>query len=239
MAMKQISSYVAHALAGLSVVVLVACTGEQIGLTELKAVNPTEPLATLEHSSGPADDVNGVANELVRNYQEYTALYSAVEKERPTTENTCFELKEKIAKVKPLLEKQETVLVGTDKLYVQLTALREGDPRIQHASEAGKAHVAKARERVNEYVALAEITDSFTSDCPTEGEMFMHIMTGFSALNAIPQYEAAKAKAPLFNQSARQLEKLSAEERELAYGVVRSLNALTAFGGGTFDPSAQ
>jgi len=226
-------------MSGPAVVTLVACTGAQIGLTEFKAVNPTEPLAVLEPSSGSADEVNVVANELIRNYREYTALYSAVEKERPTTENICFELKEKIVKVKPLLNEQEIALVDTDKLYVQLPALRAGDPKVQHASEAGKAHVAKARERAKEYVALAEITDSLTSDCPTEGEMLMHIMTGVSALNAIPQYEASKAKAPLFNQSARQLEKLSAEESEFAYGIAWSLNALTASGEGAFDPTAH
>jgi len=237
--MKQVPSYLIHAVAGLAVTMLVACTGEQIGLTELKAVNPTEPFATLEPSTGSAGEVDRIANQLIRNYQEYAALYSAVEKERPTTENTCFELKEKVANVKPLLRHQDSVLVGTEKLYLQLTALSEGDPKVQQASGAGKVHVAKARERVKEYVALAEITDSFTSDCPTEGEMFMHIMTGVSALNAIPQYEAAKAKAPLFNQTARQLEKLSAEEKELAYGVVRSLNALTAPGAGAFDPTAH
>jgi len=227
--MKTVGSYLTQIVVPLLLLPLAACTGTQVGLNALKAVNPTEPLAVLKPLPESADKIDGLVNELVLSYHQYGALYSATEKVRPTVENNCYELADKLKQVKPLVEEQEAVLVRTGKLYKELTALRPEDPKVKDATDTGNAYVAKARERIRKFVELSNITLSFTSDCPNAGEMFIHIMTGISA---IVQYENAREKVPLFNKTAKEVEELSTEERALALEVVESLDALTPRDGG-------
>ena len=233
--MKKVSSYLVQAVMSLALLSFVGCTGTQVGLNELKPVNPTEPFAALRLPLESAEKVDGVVNELVLGYQRFGELYSAAEKARPTAENNCYELADMLKQANVFVEQQEFVLVGTEKLYKELTALRPDDPKVKYASDTGNAHVAKARERIRKYTELGKITLSFTSDCPNAGEMFIHVMTGISGL---VQYENARQKAPLFNQTAKQVEDLSVEERALALEVVQALNALTP-GSGSAPSSAD
>lgn len=221
--MKNIFAYVVDALMGLALGSLVACTGAQVGLNEVKPVNPTVPFSTLGLSFDSTSDVDDVVKQLIRSYQQYGALYAAVQKEAPTVENTCYELPEKVTKVRPLVREQETELVNIERSYKQLTTLKENDPQVKYAAETGAAYIAKARERINKYEDLLKIISSFSADCPSGGEMAVHILTGVSGL---AQYMSAREKAPSFNQTGRQLEELSAEEKALADRVVQSLEAL-------------
>lgn len=231
--MTKITSPRTGGLVSLAVIVLAACTGAQIGLNELNAVNPTEPVATLELAPDPSAAIGGVVNRLLEDYRQYGALYSAVEKGRPTAANTCYELKDAVARVRPLLNEQEKVIVDTGTLYAELAKLGPEDQTIKAAAEVGQAAAEKARERVRKYGELMDITASFVADCPTEGEMFVHILTGVTAIGAIGQYQSAKEKAPMFNRTLQQVEVLSAEEKALAYKVAEALKALTAAGGGS------
>jgi len=146
-----------------------------------------------------------------------------VVKEAPTLENTCYEITDKVTRVKALVKEVETEFVGIEKSYKQLTTLKENDPQIQYAAETGEAYIAKAREKFHKYDDLMEITNSFGVDCPRGGELVLDILTGVTGL---ARYERAKEKAPTFNQTGQQLEKLSVEEKELAVKVVQSLEAL-------------
>lgn len=227
--MKKISSCLVDALMRLALVSLVACTGAQVGLNEVKPVNPTAPFSTLPLSFDSTGEVDDVVKQLIRSYQRYGALYTAAQKEAPTVENTCYELPEKVTKVRPLVREHETELVSIEKLYKQLTTLKENDPKIKYAAETGAAYIAKARQRIYKYEDLLKIISSFSADCPSGGEMAVHILTGVSGL---AQYMSAREKAPSFNQTGRQLEELSAEEKELADRVVQSLEALIRQEGG-------
>lgn len=224
--MERISSLRKLVAASLIGILFVGCTGTEIGLNELKAVNPTNPFATLEPSTQAANERDEIVNQLTQSYQQYRALYAQADKERPTAENTCYELTERVARVKPILKKQVSVLVATETSYNKLLGLSEQDSQVERAAETGKLHIAKARERIQKSDELLDITNSFSSDCPTDQEMFLHIMTGVTALGGIAQYENAKAKAPMFNKKVAELENLSAEEKELASTVVKSLTTL-------------
>lgn len=226
--MKKLSSCWINRLMSLAVLSLVACTGAEIGLNELKAVNPTEPLSALEPSLRSTDGIGGLVDRLIRDYRQYGALYSVIEKERPRTSNTCYELTDRVARTKPLLKEQENALADAGTVYEQLTLFAANDQAVRSAAEIGVTFLAKARERVRKYNELADITNSFASDCPSGGDMVLHILTGVSG---IVQYEGAKAKVPMFNKAVEQLEALSAEERALASEVVLSLKALNPLNG--------
>jgi hypothetical protein len=234
--MNKFSSYLVDVLMPLVLVFLAACTGAQLGLNAVKPVNPTAPFSTMGLSFDSKGQVDDVVKQLIRSYQRYGALYSAAEKEAPTLENTCYEITEKIAKVQPLASEHEAELVGIEKLYKQLTTLRENDPRINYAAEAGEAYIAKARERIRKFDDLLKITSSFSADCPRGADWVAHVLTGVSGL---AQYMSAKEKVPTYNQTGRQLEELSAEERGLAVRVVQSLEALTGQEGSTSSPAGR
>lgn len=221
--MNKIPSYLFNALLSLTCIALIACTGTQIGLNEVKPVNPTEPFSTLEPSMYSSDEVGDAAKELIRSYHEYGALFSIVERESPTVENTCYELTEKVEKVKPLLREQENILKRIETSYKTLAALRKDDARIKNAVEAGRAYIAKAGERIKKYDDLMDITKGFSDDCPRGSDWVVHLAFGVTGL---AQYLGAREKAPLFNETAREFEELSAQEKTLAAGVVQSLKAL-------------
>jgi len=209
--------------AALALISLGACTGAQIGLSEIKPVNPTAPFSTLGLSFDSTGEVDDVVKQLIRSYQQYGALYSTVVKEAPTLENSCYEITDKVTRVKALVKEVETDFVGIEKSYRQLMTLKENDAQIKYAAETGEAYIAKAREKIHKYDDLLEITNSFSADCPRGGELVLDILIGVTGL---ARYERAKEKAPIFNQTGRQLEELSAEEKELAVKVVQSLEAL-------------
>ena len=188
-------------LAGTLVLIsLVACTGAQIGLNEIKPVNPTAPFSTLALAFDSTGEVDDVVKQLIRSYQQYGALYSAVVKEAPTLENTCYEITDKVTRVKALVKEIETEFVGIEKSYKQLTTLKENDPQIKYAAQTGQAYIAKAREKLRKYDDLLEITNSFGADCPRGGELVLDILTGVTGL---ARYERAKEKAPIFNQTGQ------------------------------------
>ncbi len=221
--MNKILRYLFNALLSLTFMVLIACTGAQVGLNEFKLVNPTAPFLILEPSLYPADGVGDVVKELIRSYQQYGALFSALEKESPTVENTCYELADKVKKVKPLLRHQNDLLVRTQEWYTRLEALRKGNFAVESAVKTGKLFVAKAKQRIQKHDELMDITNSFTDDCPSGSDWVVHLAFGITGL---AQYQSARAKAPLFNKTASEVEELSAQEKTLASNVVQSLKAL-------------
>ncbi len=216
--------YPLTAVLSLSFAALFACTGTEVGLNAVRPVNPTGEFSTLVDPSVYSEDEFGVAvKDLIRSYQQYQSLFSMVEKESPTVENTCYELTTKVERVKPLLKEQENVLSQMGTLHQKLATFREDNAQIITAVDAGNLFVAKARERVKKYDELMDITNSFSEDCPTGTDWALHLTFGVTGL---AQYASARAKAPHFNETARQLEDLSAQEKILASNVVRALNTL-------------
>jgi len=222
--MNKIPLHVFSPFLSLIFVVLIACTtGTSVGLNEVKLVNPTGPFSTLEPSQHAADEVGDVANELIRNYQQYGALFSALEKESPAVENTCYELPDKVKKVKPLLKQQSDLLVRSQEMHTRLEALRKGNLTVESAVKEGKLFIAKAKQRIQKHDELMDITYSFRDDCPSGSDWALHLAFGITGLM---RYQSARAKAPLFNRTASELEELIAQEKELASKVVESLKVL-------------
>ncbi len=220
--MKSALLYPLTAILSLSFAALFACRGTEVGLNAVRPVNPTGEFSTLDPSLYSEDEFGGVVKDLIRSYQQYQSLFSAAEKESPTVENTCYELPKKVERVKPLLKEQENVLTQMGASHQKLATFRE-DNAIITAVEAGNLFVAKARERVKKYDELMDITNSFSDDCPTGTDWVLHLTFGVTGL---AQYASARAKAPHFNETARQLEELSAQEKISASNLVRALKAL-------------
>jgi len=214
-----IACLILFALTGCSGLADLVPNGREIGLNHFGTAKPTEYFSTMEPSLYSTDDVGRVIKALIANYQIYGALFNAVEKESPTVENECYELADKVRKVKYLLRQQFDLLVHAHRLNKKLETLKKGDPEIENAVMAGNLFFAKAEQRIRKHDELMEIIYSFTYDCPSvPAVMFV--------LPALVGLQKAVAKAPAFNATAYELEMLSEEEKKLASSVVQSLRKL-------------